>query len=143
MKTFANEIMSRKVTTATPKSTVEEMLKVFVNKKITGLPVVNAKGKMIGVYSEYDLIQQVASAGEINPEVLRQVIVYTEKVEAVRHDEVLERIVSRFVGQKFRRLPVVDDQGHLVGIITRRDLMKVFFYQAKLPLDEESKLEIT
>ncbi|HUP56333.1 MAG TPA: CBS domain-containing protein, partial [Bdellovibrionota bacterium] len=44
----------------------------------------------------------------------------------------LEEIIKHFIESKYRRIPIVADDGKLIGIITRRDLMRLFFYRAKL-----------
>ncbi|RYZ67301.1 MAG: CBS domain-containing protein, partial [Proteobacteria bacterium] len=59
-------------------------------------------------------------------------ISYTKKVNAILETTPLEDIMKLFVTTKYRRLPVVDTQGVLVGIVTRRDLMRVIYYRSKL-----------
>ncbi len=128
--------MSKKVSTVSQETTIGEMLKLLISKKITGVPVVDPSGKMIGIFSEYDLLKQAAEAKKLDPQFLERKICFTPKVEAIPEDEPLLEIVNRFVGERFRRLPVIDRQGCLVGIITRRDLMKVFYYLARLSEEE-------
>ena len=41
-------------------ATLEEALKVLINNRITGLPVVNAKNEMVGIVSEYDIMVQIS-----------------------------------------------------------------------------------
>lgn len=132
MPTLAKEIMSRDLLTARKGSTVEEIVKLFIHHRITGVPVLDARGKMIGVCSEYDLICQVAESKKKDFQPFQKAIRFSRKVEAIDEDAPLSQIVRSFVDKKYRRLPVVDKKGKLVGIITRRDLMRVFFYQAKL-----------
>jgi CBS domain-containing protein len=64
--------------------------------------------------------------------IFREPITFTRKVEAVDEKMPLPKIMDIFVKSRFRRLPVVSKNGKLIGIITRRDLMKLFFYQAAL-----------
>ena len=132
MQTLAKEIMSRELLTANRRSTVEEIVKLFIHHRITGVPVVDARGRMIGICSEYDLIRQVSAAGKPGFLPFRKTIEFSRKIESVEEDTPLSLIVRKFVSKKYRRLPVLDKKGKLVGIITRRDLMRVFFYQAKL-----------
>jgi len=125
--------MSGNLLVATPTMTVEECLKVLVNSKVTGLPVVDASGRLVGVVSEYDVLKQISDAwkkgeGPGNA-VLRQNITFTAQVEAIADDVPLEAIVSRFITSKVRRLPVLDKKERLVGIITRRDMIRVLYYR--------------
>ena len=130
-KTTAREIMSTHLINATSDTTIEEALRVLINNRITGLPVVDKKGKMIGVVSEYDILQQVAK-NKNNPNVYQEKIQFSKKVDALKEDTPLKSILEEFINTKFRRFPVIDKKGNLIGMITRRDLMRVFYYRAKL-----------
>lgn len=132
MKTLAKEIMATEVLTVTPQSTTEEAVQLFVKHNITGVPVVDATGKMIGVCSEYDVIKSVAKKSNKGIRKLNRPIRYTRKVVSILEDTTLPEVVRLFIENKVRRLPVLDKRGKLVGIISRRDLMKVFYYRAKL-----------
>lgn len=130
--TTAKDIMSSRLIVAKEEMNVEEALKLLVNNKVTGLPVVNTKGEMVGIISEYDIIVSVSKQKKVDPESFRGALPYTKVVEAVREDTTLEDVLERFISAKCRRLPVLDKGGRLVGIISRRDVMKVLFYRAKV-----------
>ncbi|MBC7691946.1 MAG: CBS domain-containing protein [Methylotenera sp.] len=132
METTAKEIMSTEMLNATEGMTIEEALKLLINSRITGLPVVDAEGKMIGVLSEYDILMQISQAKNMKPEVFQQVITFSRKADTIAENMPLNDIVKRFIDSKYRRLPVVNKAGKLIGIITRRDLMRVFYYRARL-----------
>lgn len=133
METVAADIMSKSPKVAHQDMTIEEALKLLVNSKITGMPVVDNQRRMVGVVSEYDVLEQISAAGKGNEaQTFRQKIRFSSKADAVREDTPLEEITQKFIQSRYRRLPVVDQEGCLVGIITRRDLIKVFYYRAKL-----------
>lgn len=132
METIAKEIMSTEVLTATREMTLEDAAKLLVNSRITGFPVVDSKGKMIGVFSEYDLLAQVGTQRPLKPDVFQQKIKFSKETKAIQETMPLDQIIDLFIKSKFRRLPVVNKTGRLVGIITRRDLMRLFYYRAKL-----------
>lgn len=129
---LARDVMSTAVSTLKADATLEIALKALVNKKVTGMPVVDANKKMIGMLSEYDILKQIAKQKKMNAEVFQQVIEYASNVQTISDDTPLHEIVHLFVNAKFRRLPVVNEKNELVGIITRRDLMKVYYYRATL-----------
>jgi CBS-domain-containing membrane protein len=131
-ETTAKEIMTRDLVSATEDMTIEEALKALINHRITGLPVVNKKGKMMGVISEFDILQQLAGSKKKNSKVFQERIIFSKRVDAISDDTPLSTIVKEFIDTKYRRLPVIDKKGNLVGIITRRDLMKVYYYRARL-----------
>jgi len=124
--------MTRDLIRATEDMTIEEALKVLINHKVTGLPVVDSKGKMKGVISEYDILTQISGSTKKHAEIFQEQITYSKKIDSITEDTPLSKIVSEFIDTKYRRLPVVDDNGNLVGIITRRDLMRVYYYRARL-----------
>jgi CBS domain-containing protein len=130
--TVARDIMSTDLITIRENETLEDALKSLINHKVTGLPVVDAKGRMIGVVSEYDLIRQLSRHKKLKPGIFQEKIEYSKKPFGILPSLPLDKVVRHFVESKFRRLPVVDKDGMLVGIITRRDLMRIYFYRAKL-----------
>jgi CBS-domain-containing membrane protein len=131
-ETTAKEIMTRDIVRANEGMTIEEALKALINHRITGLPVVNESGKMTGVISEYDILNQISKSKKKNAKIFQEPILFSKKIDAISEDTPLDRIVSEFIDTKFRRLPVIDKAGNLVGIITRRDLMRVYYYRARL-----------
>lgn len=132
MDTPASEIMSREVATAKEGISVEDALKLLMNLKITGLPVINEDYQPIGVLSEFDLLTQISSAGNMKAEIFHTAAKFTRTADSISDSTPLKEVMKRFVDSKYRRLPVVDAKGKLVGIITRRDLIRVFYYRAKL-----------
>jgi CBS domain-containing protein len=132
MKTTAKDIMSNKLIVAKEGMNIEDAVKLLVNNKITGLPVVDAQGKMVGILSEYDIIARVGKGQKIDPTLFKDGITFTKIVESVQEDTSLQDILERFIQLKCRRLPVLDQDKRLVGIISRRDVMKVLYYRAKV-----------
>ena len=124
--------MSDKLVVAHEKMTVEEAVKILVNHKITGLPVVDEQGRMVGVLSEYDIIANVGSSAIISNDLFKKKISYTKDVIAVEASTPLHEIMERFIKLKCRRLPVIDEDKKLIGIISRRDIMRLLYYRAKV-----------
>lgn len=132
MDTTAKDIMSDKLVVARSNMTIEEAVKLLVNNKITGLPVVDDKGRMVGVLSEYDIIARVGTEKRITNDLFKDNITYTKEVIAVAGDAPLTEIMDRFITLKCRRLPVIDGDKKLIGIISRRDIMRLLYYRAKV-----------
>lgn len=132
MNTLAKDIMSTEVLSVRQGTSIEEALKLLVNSRITGLPVVDQENKMVGVFSDYDVISQINQQEKLDTALFRGPIRYSSEVTAVEEKTSLNQILEMFVKSRFRRLPVLSAEGKLVGIITRRDLMKLFYYQVTL-----------
>jgi len=134
METLARDIMSTNLITLTERATIEEALKILINARVTGVPIVNGdSGKMVGVLSEFDIIKHVGHKKKLSSKFFREPIRYSKKAKFIYTTTPLNEIIDLFVEFKYRRLPVVDEEERLVGVITRRDLMRIFFYRAKLP----------
>jgi CBS domain-containing protein len=131
-KTTAQDIMSTELITIREDDTVEDALKALVNHRITGLPVVDKRGRLIGIISEYDLIRQLSKHKKIKQEAFMERIEFSRETHGLPASTPLAEIVEKFLSTKFRRMPVLDKKNKLIGIITRRDLMRLFFYRAKL-----------
>jgi CBS domain-containing protein len=132
MKTTAQDIMTNEVLSIREGATLEEALKVLINNRITGMPVVNARGEMVGIVSEYDIMSQMADRDDLETGSLNLPVRFSKGARSVAPTTPLREILELFIDLKYRRLPVVDKRKKLVGIITRRDLMRLFYYRARL-----------
>lgn len=132
MDTQAKDIMSSELLVGYEDMTIEEALKILMNNRITGMPVVDKKGRMVGVVSEFDVMNQIAASKKVDRKLFQSKIKYTKADSGIPETMPLKDVLDHFLKTKYRRLPVFDSKGKLVGIITRRDLMRVFFYRAHL-----------
>jgi CBS domain-containing protein len=111
--------MNRRVVGIAPEATLTEAVKILTELHIGGAPVVAADHSVIGIISELALIDVVFDANARNARVADHM---TPEVHVVHPDDPLSRPAQLFALYSFRRLPVVEE-GKLVGIVTRRDLM--------------------
>lgn len=132
MNTLARDIMSTEIITVKTGTLMEDALKLLVNSKITGIPVTDDEGKMVGVFSDYDVIAQISATNDSKPEIFKKPIQYTSTVKSISETTPLNEILDLIINGRYRRLPVLNRDGKLVGIITRRDLMKLFYYRMTL-----------
>lgn len=125
--TCVADIMNPRVITVSPSTTLAATIELFTEKHIGGAPVVellseqdnDGRGRVVGMISELQLLDVV-----FDPEARDAAVslYMTTEVQAVEPTEPLLRVAQLFALHAFRRLPVIE-QGRLVGIITRRDLM--------------------
>lgn len=149
MISSAGEMMTTKVISVGPDDNIEKAVKILAEHNISGLPVVDENNKVVGIISSSDIVKfsgklhvvpLIASSGWVSPytdvsamnsyskghELLtsRKVRdIMTKKVITVQESasgEEVARIISK---KKINRLPVTDNNGKLVGIITRSDLI--------------------
>jgi CBS domain-containing protein len=112
----ASEIMTTEVMTLDPTTLVENAARAMFESSVSGMPVVDDEGRLIGVVSEYDIIsKQGRTVGDI----------MSRDVVSVGKDTDPETIARMITEQRVRRIPVVDG-GKVIGIISRSDLVRLF-----------------
>lgn len=116
----AREIMTKHVVFVDPDSPVEEAIDLMLRHRVSGLPVVSSCGQVLGVVTEYDIIDMVT-----DPDTERNLVYHfmTRDPEVVEADATVEELAELFHGRSIRRYPVLDN-GELVGIISRRELIR-------------------
>lgn len=135
-----SDVMTRKVISASPETSFKEVVRLLEENHVSGLPVVDRSGRLVGVVSEADLLNKAekrepdayvlesrrhrldrsrASALDVASAMSRDVV-------SVRPDAPIALAAREMHARGFKRLPVVDPDGRLVGIVSRGDVLKVF-----------------
>ncbi len=119
----ARGAVSRHFVTLAPETPLIEAISILVKKRVSGAPVVDARGQLAGVLTEKDCLRLLANVawGEIAGGSVAQ---YMSAVGAtVTVDMDLFVAAREFLGTNFPILPLLEE-GRLVGRITRQDLLK-------------------
>lgn len=148
---LAKDIMTRDVLTTGPEEKVEKVAALMLENKISGVPVVNAEKRVVGIITEKDLMIKAKELKipfyitlfdsiiflenpiRFNNE-LKKYAAYrvkdamTEKVFIVEEDTPLTEIIEMMQQREINRVPVVR-HGKLVGIISRNDILKALVKQ--------------
>ncbi len=107
--------------TITKEQTVGEALQLMHDNRIGGIPVVDGDNLLIGIVTNRDLRFQTDLTMPIENVMTRDNLVTTHKSDLAAASEILLK-------NKIEKLPVVDDEGHLMGLITYRDITKIQDY---------------
>lgn len=112
-----------------PDSTVYEALKVLVDRNVGALVVIE-NNKFLGIFSERDYARRVILKGRASKETtIREIM--TEHPITVTEDETIEVCMAKMTDKRIRHLPVVDDEGTLVGLISIGDVVKYIMDEQK------------
>ena len=111
------EVMTRDTRNFSPDMTMRDVLLLFREARISGAPVVLVD-RLVGVISMEDLIQAL-QMGDLNGKISNYM---TQNVITVRSTDPVIEALKVFVTTKFGRLPVLDAESKLVGIITKGDI---------------------
>lgn len=149
------DVMTRNPVTVGPDAPLKLVARLLVTHRISGLPVVGAGGATLGVVSEADLIAKGAGPGPETPRGWRRRFVRARDAEAARRTArtageamtspaltirpaaTVAEAARAMTKNQVNRLPVVDDERKLCGIVTRADLVRTF-----LRSDEHIRQEI-
>ncbi|RME14567.1 MAG: CBS domain-containing protein [Bdellovibrio sp.] len=113
-----HSFMTRDVITLVKGTKIYSAVKSLSINRISGAPVVDASGRLVGLVTEYDLLMQVATRDVAEP------FTYNEKVLTVLPDQTLGEVLVTLYKTKYRRLPVVNELKQVVGIVSRIDVLK-------------------
>ena len=121
MKFRAKDIMTTSVITIGPEATIDKAFGLLLRHHISGLLVVDEDKHLRGIISELDLLRLLydtqAKQDSVGQYCSREVI-------SVRVDDPLHEVTEIFLENTFRRVPVLDDEERVVGVISRRDLVR-------------------
>lgn len=131
----AKDLMTTNIITVDPDDTIDEVISLMLEHGISGLPVVDMSGHLLGVLSEFDLLDLVRDPNTGKNKVFHYM---TRDVRKVDEDDEVSAVEELFRILSVRRLPVMRDNV-LVGIISRRDLLRyVLHARGRLVETEES-----
>jgi CBS domain-containing protein len=103
-----------------PETTIDEAIDILLDRRVSGLPVVDGQGLLVGVISEIDIIDLVYKA-DIDGSLVGDFM--CRKLQSLDVEASLDEAASMFCGKNIRRIPIVRD-GKLVGVLRRRDLIR-------------------
>lgn len=121
---LVKDIMTTNLVLFTVEQSIHEVMNSFIKNKISGGPVVDDRGKLIGVISEADCMKEVSDSRYFNMPILDKSVGHfmTKEVETLPASMTLFDAASRFHETSRRRFPVLDNT-KLVGQISRKDIV--------------------
>lgn len=117
---IAKDIMTTKLVTIKENNSVRDTIKLILEKRISGIPVVDDNMSLIGIISEKDLLQ-LAFFGSIDDAKISDLM--SRDVHTMSEDTDLLEIYEFFTQNNYKRIPIVSNN-KLVGIISRKDMLK-------------------
>ena len=133
------EVMTRQITTVQPETPARQVIELLLGKLFKAVPVVDQAGRVVGIITDGDLLRKaglparLAVVERLQADDLRG---YLEQVDqtagdimtapaiSARGDEALGYVVQRLLDRGLKRLPVVDADGKLIGMVSRVDVLR-------------------
>lgn len=139
------DIMIYNVYTILPSTTVKEVIELFEKHRIGGVPVVNDKGQLVGIVSDGDIVRFLSTDKQksyvayylslvqddkkLNHTLREKMntpvkeIMIKNNIETLGPDDWFEDALNSIAKHHFKKLPVVNGAGRVVGIISRGDII--------------------
>ena len=143
---LVSDIMTQSPRTVSPDTKLQEVASIMCLYRIPALPVVDEDGKLVGNISEMDLLSNLLPtmedimAGEAAMEIDRMRSNYSDSVGvrvsemmnkdpvSVSPDQHVLKATAKMTSHRFRRIPVTDSNGKLVGVMSLGDVHKAIFH---------------
>ena len=134
----AKDIMTKKVITARPNKTLADIAEIMIKHRISGLPVVDAKQRLVGMITTTDLflVMDMIESGSVVEEDMREVsnpavkFAMTAVIKTLKKTTSLDDIIATMKYHNIHTLPVLEKK-KIVGVIGRRDVFKAFYNAVK------------
>ena len=160
----ADEVMTRNPTTIAPQASVADAVRLMLEARVSGLPVVDGAGRLIGVITEGDLLARAELGTEkkrakwleflfgpgrsaedfVQSHGRRVEEVMTRTPITVAPSAGLDEVVGTMIDKRVKRLPVVEG-GALVGVVSRADVLRALsgaFAAAQAPVGDVGDREL-
>ena len=140
-----SEIMNRDVVSVKPDDNAKDALALLSKMQISGLPVIDERDKLLGMFTEKEVLAMILPSyvervGRFmyreNPKAIKQKVsqlanlkvkeLMRKDVTTVDEDATLCEVARIMLTQKVRRLPVLNKEGKVMGIVARGDVVKGF-----------------
>ena len=121
---LVKDYMSKEVITFQKSDSIFEVKRILLEKKISGAPVINKSGKLIGIISETDIMKQIVDSRYYNMPMSKTTIskYMTENVDSISPNETIFDAAEKFLRLKRKRFPVMVSN-KILGIISRVDII--------------------
>lgn len=127
----ASHLMEREVVCFNADVTCHDLVEAMMKGRFGGIPIVDDKLRLVGIVTEFDLLNALLSGMELREttaeEVMSEPIFITEEMTT-------EEIMTLFQSGHLIRVPVIDEKGCLVGMLTRRDMLAGYLESTLGPL---------
>jgi CBS domain-containing protein len=125
------DVMTRNPRTVTPEAPAREAARIMQEEDIGVVPVVEGdqSRRLVGVITDRDIAIRVVAEGRDGDSRVREIM--TSKLHTRHPDDDLDEAMDTMAEEQVRRVPVVDDRGELVGIISQADVVRKARDEAK------------
>ena len=118
------DVMTSQLVIFKPEQSIDEVMRAFIKHRISGGPVVDESGKLVGVISEADCMKEISDSRYFNLPILDKSVAHfmTKEVDTIDANTSVFDTASLFSKSSRRRYPVMENN-RLVGQVSRKDIV--------------------
>lgn len=146
---LVKDFMIKDVFVAKPQDTLKDLLQIFIENKIGGVPIVDEENHLLSMVTDGDILRYIAPKesslinyftyvaffpGENLDETVKSKLKHSvsnliknNKIIKLAPDDDLEKLISVISKHHFKKIPVVDDYNRIVGIVSRGDTLRMVY----------------
>lgn len=123
---LVTKYMTKDLITFTPGTDINDAIDTLLEKRITGAPVLDNDGKVVGLIDDKDCLRVIFAGAYYNHPVGKETVgdYMSNVMKSISVNDDLIHVANIFVTSPFKRLLVMDDEGRLAGQISRRDVLR-------------------
>ena len=129
------EMCDSDAASVTPEATAEQAIRTMLDRRVGAVAVVDENKKVAGIFTERDVLRRVALSGRAPGEIPVQEVM-TTPVEMATLDTTPGQALATMIEYHYRHLPIVDDDGQLLGMLSIRDVLQARVDALSKQLDE-------
>jgi CBS domain-containing protein len=119
------DVMTRNLHTVTPDATIQEAAQIMAREDVGIVPVVdtNERQRLVGVITDRDIAVRCVAKGR-GADCRVSEAMSSGRITTCRENEHINRVMDAMRTEKVRRIPIVDERGSLVGIVSQADVVR-------------------
>jgi CBS domain-containing protein len=119
----ANEVMTKNPSAVSPEQIVREAAQIMKRENVGIVPVVEGEGRLVGVVTDRDIAIRCIADGK-NGDCLVHDVMSAGEIVTCNPDDDLDNVMKCMGQEQVRRIPIVDERGMLLGIVSQADVVR-------------------
>ena len=137
----AFDLMSQQVVVARENTNAEQISARLLAGEFNGMPVVDDNGAVIGIVTAIDILKAIQGGKKLNAMLARDIM--TPNPSVVKKDTSIEEIIDIMVEKEIVLVPVVQEDGKLIGVVARLDILRQKLNEGFVTIGERSGIAKT
>ncbi len=115
------EVMTRNLVTVSPSTSIRDAVKAMYSRKVGSVLVVDEEGKLVGIFTERDLVKVVAEGKPLDAPISEAM---SRDLVVAKEGDSITAIAHKMLEKWIRHIPVVNEEGKPIGILSIRDVLR-------------------